>query len=133
MKPYLAAVTLVLFVAGLAVAAYVLQPDEGEVVSQTGLHWHARIRVVKGGEEVAVPANMGLGAVHNPVHTHEDPGVIHMEFGGRVLQDDLKLQEFLAVWNPGLGDIVSMTVNGLSNAEFGNYHMRDGDVIELFY
>ena len=45
-------------------------------------HYHPRLRIVIGGEEVMVPANIGVdpdtGAM-SAVHTHETDGTIHIE------------------------------------------------------
>ena len=141
MKPLYAIAVLILLVAGVGVGAYLLQPDpaiQGEVLSQDGLHWHAKLTVRVNGEVVDIPANMGLsGPVHNPMHTHDDePGLIHMEFGGRVVKSDLALGKFFTVWGKdfkSFGPNVSMTVNGEANTEYENYQMQDGDVIEVSY
>ena len=108
----------------------------GEVVAQSGLHWHATLKVTSKGELIKIPANIGLGAVHNPIHTHDDePGLIHMEFGGVVTSEDLVLGKFFEVWGRPFEPegSVTMTVNGKPNEEFGRYMMRDGDVIEVIY
>ena len=83
-----------------------------------------------------IPHNIGLAGVHNPIHTHEDLPLIHLEFDGLVREDDVKLGNFFKVWGKDLmefGSQITMTVNGQENTEFGDYHMRDGDRIELRY
>ena len=93
-------------------------------------------------QNVPVPANIGLGAVHNPIHTHDDPGVIHMEFDGAVRQDNTRLQKFFEAWNKQLsatclldecGGTVTMRVNGVPNTELSDYIMKDKDTIEISY
>lgn len=141
MKPLYAVGVIVLFVAVVGAAGYILQPnpaEQGEIISQNGLHWHANLIVRVNGEVVEIPANMGLsGPVHNPVHTHDDePGLIHMEFGGRVAKSDLALGKFFTVWGKDIrsfGTNMNMMVNGKENTEYENYHMQDGDVIEISY
>ncbi len=110
--------------------------NDPDVVSTSALHWHPQLRIYVKGEEVAIPQNLGLGAVHNPIHTHDDLPLLHLEFSGRVTQDDLRLKNFFRVWGrdiTSLGSNVTMTVNGEPNTELGNYIMRDGDKIELRY
>ncbi len=72
--------------------------------------------------------------MHNPMHTHDDePGLIHMEFGGKVTKNDLALQKFFDVWGKNFGTAKSMMVNGVENSEFEDYRMQDGDMIEILY
>lgn len=107
-----------------------------EVISRNGLHWHATLSIIIGGEKQIIPADIGLGVVHNPLHTHETDGVIHMEFNGLVTSEDLKLGKFFEVWKRdfyGDGKTVKILVNGEENKEFENYMMKDGDVIEMYY
>lgn len=109
---------------------------EGEIVSRRGLHFHPELTVFVGGEKVEVPANLGIGAVHNPMHTHDTSGIIHLEFQGVVRRADLKLGKFFEVWGKDFtefGSSVAMTVNDEENAEIQNYVMGDGDKIELHY
>lgn len=110
-----------------------------DAISRNGLHWHSELEIYVKGQKVEIPANLGLGAVHNPIHTHDEDapqGVIHMEFGGLVRKDDTKLGEFFKVWQKDItsfGSSMKMTVNGIDNTEFGDYNMQDGDKIELVY
>ena len=112
-------------------------PKEEIIVSQTGLHWHAKLHITKGGEVVEIPTGIGLGATHNPLHTHEgEPNVIHMEFEDRVTTNDLMLGAFFAVWQRDIrsfGQNVGMKVNGVENIQYEQYVMQDGDTIELSY
>ena len=88
------------------------------------------------GEKLEIPESIGLGAVHQPMHTHDDLPVIHLEFTGVVREDDLVLGQFFKNWQrdiSSLGTNMSMTVNGETNTEFENYVMGDGDRIELRY
>ena len=141
MKPLYAIGIIVLFVAVVGTLGYILQPQAAssdEIVSQDGLHWHAKLTVRVNGEVVDIPANMGLsGPVHNPMHTHDDePGLIHMEFGGRVVKSDLVLGKFFTIWGKDIrsfGTNMNMIVNGKENIEYENYQMQDGDVIEISY
>ena len=42
---------------------------------------------------MTVPGNMGIGAVHSPMHTHDPDGVMHVEG-----EPDPTLDEFMAMW-----------------------------------
>ncbi|MDO8603953.1 MAG: hypothetical protein Q7K40_00870 [bacterium] len=108
-----------------------------EIVSLKGLHWHADLAIVVKGSPVVIPANVGLEGGHNPIHTHDgEPNIIHMEFPGIVRVDDLKLGEFFRIWKKEMrsfGNNMKMTVNGVENTEFENYHMKDKDKIVLSF
>ena len=113
-----------------------LAEDSGELVSRAGLHWHPELKITVKGKEQIIPANVGLGAVHNPIHTHDSSGIIHLEFSGLVREDDLKLSNFFEIWGKDFrefGVSLTMYVNGEKNEEFENYSMKDGDKIELRY
>jgi hypothetical protein len=137
MKPVYAVGVIALFFAVVGAVAYAPQEEsttQSEVITQNGLHWHAKLTVRVAGEVVEIPANMGLGAVHNPIHTHDDePGLIHMEFGGKVMRSDLALQKFFDVWGKNLGNAVAMTVNGEPSTKFQEYLMQDGDLIDISF
>lgn len=108
----------------------------GSVIATNGLHWHPSLRIFVKGEEVLIPANVGLGAVHQPMHTHDDMPIIHLEFNGKVTEDDLKLGNFFRNWGKDMrsfGANMQMTVNGQVSTEYENYLLKDGDVVELRY
>lgn len=110
--------------------------DDPDLIARRGLHAHPTLEIYVKGEKVAIPKNIGLGATHNPVHTHDDLPVIHLEFSGRVEKKDVMLGRFFDVWGKdmrSLGENMRMTVNGTQNTEYENYVMRDGDRIELHY
>src|SRR3989338_10620211 len=65
-----------------------------QVVARSGLHWHPKVTVTIKGEKQEIPANLGLGAVHSKIHTHDQDnkqGVVHMEMQGIVTKDDTRL------------------------------------------
>ena len=119
--------------------------SQGEFISKNGLHWHSTLHIKIKGDEFAVPAGIGLGAVHNPIHTHDPDNAIHLEFSGIVRKEDLAIRNFFKVWGKdfskdsilgnktGDGGTVKMLVNGKENTEFENYLMQDGDKIEIIY
>lgn len=115
---------------------WVAKPSRADqIVSRGGLHWHAQLAIYIKGEKQEIPAGIGIGAVEQPIHTHDTSGVIHMEFGGLVYKDDLKLGQFFKIWGKQFNSMgkVEMFINGEPNQEFENYQMKDGDKIEIRY
>ncbi len=116
-----------------------LQNSDPNIVASKGMHWHPELHIFVDGEEQEIPANIGIGAVHNPIHTHDDSnkGLIHMEFSGRVSKDKVRLKEFFKVWGKDMmsdfGKFEKMTVNGKESTELGDYSMQHEDVINLYY
>jgi hypothetical protein len=123
------------------------QPDvaEEEIISRNGLHWHPHLTITIKGEEQEIPANIGIGVIEAPIHTHDATGTIHMEMTGLVTKDDTKLGKFFAIWGKqfnancifefcnGADGKVKMFVNGTENTDFDQYPMKDGDKIEIRY
>jgi len=118
---------------------------EEDILARNGLHWHPHLSIVIKGKEEAIPANIGIGAIHKPIHTHDPDNVLHLEMTGRVTKDDIRLGEFFKVWDKqfsstcifdycnGPDGSVRMLVNGEENTQFEHYEMRDGDRIEIRY
>jgi len=144
------ALTIIIIIAIVLVGGWFLFRGRGssepiEIISKNGIHWHSRISIRVKGENIPIPANIGISGVHNPIHTHDADGVVHLEFSGIVADRNLRLKEFFRVWGKkfnkecifdncnGPGGQVKMLVNGEPNAEFENYIMKDGDVIEIIY
>src|SRR3989344_6010835 len=71
---------------------------EGEILSRSGLHWHPELAIFVNGEKQEIPANLGIGAVHNPMHTHDSSGVIHLEFQGVVRNDEQAWAKKCEAW-----------------------------------
>ncbi|MHB1086216.1 MAG: hypothetical protein ACYCZ0_00525, partial [Minisyncoccota bacterium] len=42
---------------------------DADVIAQKGLHWHPSLEIYVGGVKQEIPQNLGLGAVHQPMHT----------------------------------------------------------------
>lgn len=125
-----------------------LQSNDATIISTSGIHWHPRIEVFVKGEKQEVPANIGIGMQYagyphydsrmmmTPMHTHENDGIIHMEFPARVTKDDAKLGNFLSLWGKNFfasGLSEKLTVNGKESDELSDYGMKDGDIIVLQY
>lgn len=142
--------TIIILVGGVFLLTKSENPNvpEDQVVVRAGLHWHPKVTVTIKGEKQEVPANLGLGAVHGKIHTHDQDnkeGVIHMEMQGIVTKDDTRLARFFQVWGKEFSakklfdktsssdGTVKMLVNGKENTEFENYLMKDGDRIEVKY
>lgn len=117
-----------------------------EIISRNGIHWHPELSITISGEEQEIPGNIGLlGAAHNPIHTHDPDGVIHLEISGVVRKNDTRLSQFFKVWKKefssecifeycnGPDGNMKMFVNGEENFEFENYLMQDEDKIEIRY
>ena len=119
-----------------------------QIIAENGMHWHPKVLIYIKGEKQPFEDGIGLnGPVHNPIHTHgdADQDIVHMEFEGLVKKEDTKLAKFFQIWGKqfnstqifdkknGTEGTVKMTVNGRENAEFENYKMRDGDMIEIKY
>lgn len=115
------------------------------IVAQGGIHWHASLEVAAKGERQKIPAGIGLGTVHLPVHTHEEDNIIHLEFPSSVRENDIRLKRFFNIWGEqfsgscilefcnGEDGTVKMFVNGEPNDEFENYILRDGDQIKIVF
>ena len=132
----------------IAIARYAAnQPPltEADIVSRSGLHWHPEIAIYIKGMKQDVPAAIGLGLVHQPVHTHEADGVVHLEFSSLVKKDDLTVGQFFNNWGKpfsrervldytnGPDGTVKMYVNEEPNDAFEHYVMQDNDRIEIRY
>ncbi|HBD24476.1 MAG: hypothetical protein UU11_C0002G0016 [Parcubacteria group bacterium GW2011_GWF2_40_69] len=111
---------------------------ESDIVSRSAFHWHPELTIYVKGEKQEIPENIGIGAVHQPIHTHDDSGqgVVHMEFQGLARKQDTTLGQFFRNWGKDInsfGTLTKMTVNGVENVELDNYVMRDKDKIEIWY
>ena len=116
-----------------------------EIISRSGIHWHPQISITVRGQKQEISANIGLGVTHNPIHTHETDGVIHLEFSGLVTKENVKVKKFFEIWGKqfnqncifefcnGPEGRLRMLVNGAKNTEFGEYEMKDRDRIEIIF
>lgn len=146
----IALTTIIILVGGvfLLTRSETTNVPEDQIVAKTGLHWHPKVTVTIKGEKQEIPANLGLGAVHSKIHTHDTDnkqGIVHMEMKGIVIKDDTRLAKFFQVWGKefnatklfdktnGSDGSVKMFVNGQENSESENYLMKDGDNIEIKY
>lgn len=135
---------VIFFVASIALSN-ILQSSDPTLISTRGIHYHPQLEIYIQGEKQEIPAGIGLVGGHSPLHTHDPDGVIHLEYGGTVHAEDTTLGRFFEIWGKkfskdqifdfvnGPEGVVSMTVNGVPNTEFENYHMKDGDKIVIRY
>lgn len=119
--------------------------ENESMISRKGLHYHPKLNIYIKGELQNIPAGVGLGAVHLPIHTHDADHIIHLEFPGLVTLDDTRLGEFFKIWDKqfnsncifdncnGPSGTVKMFVNGKINSDFEKYPMKNEDKIEIRY
>ncbi|HZX12002.1 MAG TPA: hypothetical protein VFE88_00900 [Candidatus Nanoarchaeia archaeon] len=107
------------------------------------IHWHPHLIIKINGQEQVIPANIGLGQVHAPTHTHAPDGIIHLE-NNKPTTKTLKLGYFFDVWGKTFSNecildhctdkgTLKMFVNGNENLDFENYLLRDKDEILIEY
>lgn len=140
-------IPLLIIIAGgwVIVRSPKISDEDNPLISKRGIHWHADLAIWIKGERVTIPANIGLGGIHADTHTHKEDDQIHLEMSRPVRLNDTRMGKFFATWGKqfsaqcildvcnGDGGTVRMTVNGEENTEFANYHMKDGDRIEIRY
>jgi hypothetical protein len=119
--------------------------SESAIISDEGIHWHTELSITILGQEQVIPGNVGLGITEQPIHTHDEGNIIHLEFAGSVKEDDIRLGRFFEVWGRQFnqnciftncnGDegTVKMFVNGEPNFEFENYVMRHEDKVAIIF
>jgi len=145
---YIIGVLIVLLIAyGVYSASTAPPAPVNPNVPSGSIHWHPTLEIIINGEKQIIPAEVGIGAVHQPVHTHKEDnlqGVLHIE-AEHPTDDIMKLGFFFRVWGKVLNEncifefcndgnkTMKMTVNGKSNSDFENYYMKDGDKIVIEY
>ncbi len=139
-------ITVALFIIPVLLSSRSNPPASGDVVTQTGLHWHPHLTIFVKGKKVDIPRNVGrTGQTEQPIHTHDEDDLIHLEFPGVVYKADTTLGQFFKIWGEtlthdclfefcnGPEGKLSMTVNNQPNTEYESYPLRDGDEIVLKY
>ena len=118
-------------------------PESNFEVPKGQIHWHPHLTIMINGEEQFIPANIGLGAVHQPIHTHDTDNIIHME-NNRPARETVVLGYFFKVWGKKFNKTcifdyctdkgtLKMYVNNKENFDFENYFMHDKDEIVIGY
>lgn len=96
-------------------------------------HIHPQLSIIIDGNAEVIPAEIGIGACEQAVHTHDATGVIHVE------AQDLHaytLGEFFATWKKPMvreGYELTMTVNDAPSEDLGMLKLKDGQRIVLRY
>jgi len=99
------------------------------------MHIHPRIQIFVDGQEVKVPAGIGISrGKEKYIHTHSDDGIIHVE---SPIQHDFTLDDFFKVWGKRFDEACfdiycgNITVNGQPAADPQTYVLRDGEEIVI--
>ena len=108
-----------------------------------GMHIHPIVKISILGSEHKVPANIGVSATFMHVlHTHDDSGVIHVESPRSF---PFRLTDFFIVWGKTFNSTcifnycadqthtLTVTVNGVPNAQYEDIVLKDGDLIKIEY
>lgn len=112
--------------------------EEGQV-----LHIHQHLEMVVNGNNVVIPANLGVGFAYlSPFHTHDTTGIVHAEVAeGK----DLKLGQFFDQWGIDLNDNcvgsycaddnnkLVVGVNGQPITNVRDYVVKQYDKIYIWY
>jgi len=121
------------------------QVPKDQIVAQNGLHWHPTLLISIKGKQQEIPKDIGIGATHQPIHTHDANGTLHMEMNGLITKEQTKLGNFFRIWGKefnsscifdkcnGREGKVRFFVNGQESNKFENYLMKDKDKIEIKY
>ncbi len=114
-------------------------------IPKGAIHWHPHVTILIKGKPVTIPANLGLGSVHKPVHTHETDNILHWEVQAPTVKNMQLGYFFSDVWKKkfssecvldycnGPDGTVKMFVNDVENTEFNHYMPRDGDEINIVF
>ena len=113
--------------------------------SNIGVHYHPLIEIVINGQEVSIPANIGInhdGCSMRGVHTHDSSGKIHVEMDKKY---NVPAESFFLIWgetfneNQILDYVVDddheivVTLNGDSVDTFEDTVMEDSEVLRIEY
>ena len=109
----------------------------------TKFHIHPHLKIIVGGVEQKIPANIGINSVcMNSIHTHDDSGVLHTESPAK---KDFTLGDFFAVWGKEFNqsqildykrddtNTIITKVNDKLVDTYENTIMNDGDNIIIEY
>jgi len=125
-----------------------MRANSDAIVSRNGLHWHPRLEILIRGERYEIPAGIGIGPHYagmptydssmrmTAMHTHEQDGIIHLEFPGSVTEESLRLGTFFRIWGKSpneFGSLARVAINGVETNTFLEYQLRDGDIIVMNY
>ncbi|MDO8639333.1 MAG: hypothetical protein Q7R53_00270 [bacterium] len=141
----IALTTILIIGAGVFLSTKPGALPKSEVLSEKSIHWHPKLTIKINGKAQEIPKDIGIGTVHQEIHTHDKDGTIHMEMSGPVTKEEAKLGNFFKTWGKkfssncifdycnGKGEKVIMLVNGKEHMDYENYIMNDSDKIEIKY
>ncbi len=141
----LAAVALIVGGVIISIGLLLATGPGGDIISDEGIHWHTELSITILGQEQVIPDNVGRGITEQPIHTHEEDNIIHLEFAGLVKEDDIRLGRLFEIWGRqfnqdciftncnGAEGTVKMFVNSEPNFEFENYVMRHEDKVAIIF
>ena len=125
------------------------------------MHIHPRLEILIDGQQIPIPANIGIDPnlwknhtlerygmpmseicempYMSPLHTHDTSGVMHLE---STVNRIYTLGEFFDVWGVRFNEscildrcsdngTMSMLVNGVKNSEFRSHILKDGEQIRI--
>ena len=93
--------------------------DTGE---QLAVHYHAHLEILNQGNDVFVPANIGITSnCFYWLHTHDNTGVIHIEAPKAEANHTYTLGNFFDVWN-----------QPLSRTQVGTFKLAPGQKLLIF-
>lgn len=94
-------------------------------------HWHTQLTIFSGGAQVTIPADVGVSpGCHQPLHTHDTTGQIHIESDVNRLYT---IGDFFLVWRKSFGSPTQMLVNRTSISPSAGITLDDGQTVELHY
>ena len=159
-----------LIVAGIGIAISLNSGDVEKRVSVDGInlnevpngpiHWHPVMTMIIKGERITIPvigssgSSHGPGIFHEPIHTHDLTGTLHLEMQKPAPETMILGFFFEKVWKktfnstcisdlrkPETGEILcngpegnlTMTVNGRPNPQFDKYIPKDLDDVRIVF
>jgi hypothetical protein len=88
-------------------------------------HIHTHLAIIKNGESLAIPANVGLQGCAYELHTHDQSGILHVE---TATPTKFTLGQFFAVWGQPLS---RSNVAGITDQPVKIY-INDGENLQEF-
>lgn len=85
------------------------------ITAENHIHIHDYLRITIEGQDVVIPANVGILPAHNcteAMHTHDSSGIIHIELAASDANNNFTLGQFFKVWN---FTYPTVTFNGTSH------------------
>lgn len=107
------------------------------------LHIHPTLQIEIEGEQIQMPANIGISTSGMRVmHTHDGTGKIHIE---SPYPYQFHLKDWFTIWGRNFNStcilescvdeshILKVYVNDIENNLYGDIPLRDGDIIRIVY